>query len=223
MTRLLPPPAPGSFYTEVDLRAYEEAVKNISAFYLSTPEEFEPRGYYGALLNSPPLAWAQSRASMVGRETGESATGYSHADREWIDQVVSEHWDFYGVLATNTLDGVAVGIRLEAIEALWQDREDDLTDDERLLTTYIRQVVDGGVTDEIYERMEERMGTRGLVEYTVFIGHLTIVFRAFQAMDIPSKIRTRAEFNDLLRGIRDGTVKLPRPEDAVRMAPKKRS
>ena len=48
-------------------------------------------------------------------------------------------------------------------------RREELNEDERLLTSYIRQVVDGQVDDQTYAAMESRLGTRGLFEYAGFI------------------------------------------------------
>jgi hypothetical protein len=118
------------------------------------------------------------------RGAGYHEGSYSHADREWVDQVLSYHWSYFGVLRVHTPDAVAVGVRLEAIEALHEGREQDLTDDERLLAHYIRQVADGAVTDETESQILDRLGPRGLGAYILFICHLLRVLRSFQTWKI---------------------------------------
>jgi hypothetical protein len=81
------------------------------------------------------------------------------------------------------VDAARAGVRVDAIEALMARRDDLLNDDERLLATYIRQVVDGKVEQSAYDRMFARLGTRGLVEYTGFILWLGWTMRMMQALD----------------------------------------
>ena len=93
--------------------------------------------------------------------------GYSHADREFVDEVISADWGYDVVLPLHIPDALASGVRLEAIEALRSGRDDLLTDDERFLATFIRQVESRTLTDESWERMVKRIGLRGAVEYMV--------------------------------------------------------
>ena len=91
------------------------------------------------------------------------------------------------------------------------------TEDEQLLTRFIRQVATGTVDDETWNRMLGRLGKRGLVEYVAFIGHLIVVLRMFQALDVPSKLNSREDMMALLKGIRDGSVAIPDKITAVRV------
>jgi hypothetical protein len=63
------------------------------------------------------------------------------------------------------------------------------------------------VTDELYEKMEARLGERGAVEYTIFIAFLQMTIRLFQAFGVPAP--TDAEIDEMLRGFREGTLEIP--------------
>ena len=107
---------------------------------------------------------------------------------------------------THIPDALAVGVRIEAIEALRSGREEELTDDERELAAYIRDVVKGTVSDESYAAMERRFGTRGAAEYTIFIGFLQMTIRLHQAFGVP-ELRD-AEMDEMLRAFREGRREL---------------
>jgi hypothetical protein len=211
----IPSAPPREAFTEPDeLEAYDRTIERLLAFYLGDPADYKPGGYYGALLNSPLLADAISELALLCRSAGNREGSHSHADREWIDQVLSKDWGYYGVLGMHTADALGVGVRLEAIEALWDDREEDLNEDEQLLTRYIRQVHTGTVDDATFAQMEERLGRRGLVEYTMFICHLQRVLRLFQAFGVPSP--TREQLREMIAEFRAGTREIPDYETAQR-------
>jgi hypothetical protein len=170
--------------------------------------------YAGALLNSPTFAAALGECSRAARTAGERPDSYSHADREWVDQVLGLDWGHHGVVYRHTPDALAVGVRLDAIEALRDGRDDDLTEHEQLLTRYIREVASGAVQDETYVAIEADMGKRATVEYTIFITYLMLVIRLQQAFG-------EFEFSDeeiraLLQEFRDGGRELPDYRQRIR-------
>jgi hypothetical protein len=147
------------------------------------PEEFFSAGeYYGALLNSPPMCATLAQLGTLVRTAGERSNTYSHADREFVDQVLSAEFKTTVVQEFHLPDAIAAGVRIEAIEALRAGNDDALTPDEQLLARYIRQVVHGEVHDADWAKMLDRLGTRGLVEYTVFITFLQLIIRLMQAL-----------------------------------------
>jgi hypothetical protein len=212
------PPTREQFTAEDELEAFDYVVATRRRQYGSrATDDFRVTGYYGALLNSPRYAAAQLAAAFALRDAGNKPGTYSHADREWVDQVLSHHLRYYGVLGGHIPDAVAVGVRLEAIEALWDGREQDLTDDEQLLTRFIRQYTDGTIDDETWNAMLARLGKRGLVEYVAFIGHLTIVLRMFMALDVPGLPSDKEDVLRVIRGIGDGSIPVPDSKEAVRV------
>src|SRR5260370_37277965 len=136
-SRLLRPPK-RTEVPEEERTLWDETVGRLVKFALADSiDTFEPRGYYGALLNSPPFAAATSQLAMAARSAGNRAGTYSHADREWVDQVLSYQLDFYTVRAEHTRVGEGGGARRAAYHEKHEGRGEDLTDDERLLKAYI--------------------------------------------------------------------------------------
>jgi hypothetical protein len=217
MTRMPQPPNRRDFTDPEELAAYDAFVALRARQHDADPATFKVTGYYGALAHSPRYARTQLTAAYALRSIGNREGSYAHADREWVDQVLSQSLNSFQVLAQHTRDAVGVGVRLDAIQALWEGRDADLTDREQLLTTYIRQVATGTVDDDTWGRMRELLGLRGLVEYTAFIGHLTVVLRMFQALDVPSELNSLEDLLALLAEIRSGSVEVPDVVTAVRV------
>jgi deoxyribodipyrimidine photo-lyase len=135
--------------------AYDTVVKRFRAWYQAgeaPPEEhFEVGTYFGALLNSPPMCALASQMGAMFRDVGNKPGSYSHADREFVDQVLAAEYKSNVVQNVHIIDAVKSGVRIEAVEALRARRDDLLTEDELLLAKYIRQVIKGKVTDD-YKR-----------------------------------------------------------------------
>ena len=106
-------------------------------------EYFFAGEYYGALLNSPPMCAALAHLGTLVRTAGERSGTYTHADREFVDQVLSAEFNTTVVQAFHIPDAIAAGVRIEAIEALRRGDDAALNDDEQLLARYIRHVVHG--------------------------------------------------------------------------------
>jgi hypothetical protein len=168
-----------------ELEAYDAVVARMRRQYQAEGEVedfFDVGDYFGALLTSPTLTAICAEMGTFVRTAGNRDNSYSHADREFVDQVLSADWKTNVVQDVHIPDAVSVGVRIEAIEALLRGHEEDLNDDEQLLALYIRQVVSGTVDDETYKRIEARLGLRGLVEYTGFILWLQWIIRMMQAL-----------------------------------------
>jgi hypothetical protein len=164
--------------------------------------------YFGALLNSPPLAAALVDLGRAARE-GEKRGYYSDAERELVDMVYSVDFGYNAILYLHIPDAIACGVRLEAIDALRSGREDLLSDDERQITEYCRAVVNGTVDDERFAALTDRLGERGALEFTVFCGFLLCTFRLWMALGVTDP--TQAEVDALLQAYRDGTAAVVDP------------
>jgi hypothetical protein len=159
--------------------------------------------HYGPLMITPEWAWHLHQLGGLFRKGGLQPGTYSHADREWVDQVVG--WDAHAnhVFPGHIDDALSAGVRIDAIIALREGREEDLTEDEQLLTRYIRQVLTGTVDDETWDRMFARLGHRGIVEYTTFILMFNMILRSFQAYKVPAP--SDEEIEQHIRELKDGT------------------
>jgi hypothetical protein len=201
---------------------YDAVIRRMRAMWEvpeAPPEEhYDAGGYFGALLASPPLCWIASQMGTFVRMAGERDNTYSHADREFVDQVLSADWKTNVVQEYHIPDALATGVRLEAIEALRYGHEEDLNEDERLLAEYIRAAVNGTITDELWARMEERLGTRGLVEYTGFILWLQWILRMMQATKTQGgdHYPSEEEIDQIIADYRAGTRELPNYRQRLR-------
>jgi hypothetical protein len=207
-----PPAQPPRDAIEPDeLEAYEAVVQRFRRMREDRPDEVrfsdDAGPYFGSLLNSPPLARVLTQFGTLVRRAGERPDTYSHADREFVDQVLSADWQTGVVQRTHIPDGLAAGVRLEAIEALRCGREDELTEEEQFLARYIRAVCNGAIDDELYARMEERLGRRGAAEYTIFIAFLQMTIRLHQAFGVPEM--SDAEIETMLGEFRSGAREMP--------------
>jgi hypothetical protein len=107
------------------------------------------------------------------------------------------------------LDAVAVGVRPEAIKALRERRDADLTEHELRLAAYMRGMIARTVTREAYRELEQRLGVRGAVEYAALVGHLLMTARIIQALGVAQP--SVEEIGARLAGVLDGTLDLPDP------------
>ena len=207
MPRPLPQPLRSEIRPE-ELPDYDAVVgRRVGIGMASAEDEADLGPYFGPLVNSPPLAAALAHLGMLVRTRGEQEGSYSHAEREFVDQVLSADWKTNVIQRLHVPDGIAAGVRPEAIEALRAGREEELTEDERQLADYIRRVESGTVTDEAFEALERRMGSRGALEYTIFIAFLIMTIRLHQALGVPDP--SDEEIDRLLAELRDGTRQLP--------------
>jgi hypothetical protein len=163
--------------------------------------------YFGAMLNSPLVAQGMSDLGAVYRTRGEHAGGMTHADREWVDMVICDEVTCLWVLYVHAPDAVASGVRAEAILAVVQGRESELTSEEKLKADFIRAVVRGTVKPAQYQAIEELLGRRGAVEVTAFTGHLLKTMRLMQAWGVPDI--THEQLEEFVQALVDGEVELP--------------
>jgi hypothetical protein len=199
MARPLPPPERDEV-AAADLADYDIVRARQASLWAEAPRNSDV--YFGALLNSPTMAATIAKLGRFMRE-GQVRGTYSDADREWVDMVISIDFDYRAILALHIPDALACGVRLEAIEALWERRERDLSDDETFLAGYIRGVIHGRLNDEQFDAMVARSGNRTATEYTAFICFLMMTFRLWMALGVPDP--TTREIDDILRSYREGT------------------
>jgi hypothetical protein len=160
--------------------------------------------WMSALMHWPEYAASRRELSRLLLTIPEREGSYSHADREWVDIVLATHMNTNVVLRGHLPDALGAGVRLEAIEAIRADRDEDLTDDERTLAVFCRQVVDGTVADEVYEAVEAYMGERATAEYAIFITCLWTTMRQANALgqDEPSDEEVEQMIADFKSGER---------------------
>jgi hypothetical protein len=220
MTRTLRQPPRDNVAPE-ELAAYDSVVARQASYGYATPqpgyetarEADQIAGpYFSPLLYSPLIAAHISDLGAIYRSRGEVPGSYQHADREWIDIVLGNELgcNMWGHVA----DGMAQGVRPEAVIAVIEKRLDDLEPRERFLAEYIIGFARGQLTDAQSAQLRELFGTRGAVEFTAFIGHLTMTIRLIQAF-IANDGASDQEVISRVREVIAGTRELPDPRARV--------
>jgi hypothetical protein len=141
---------------------------------------------------------------VVQANQGEPG-GYKLVDHELLNIVLgtdSGYWSFH---AGHTANSITAGVRIEAMEAIADGREEDLTDDERQQVEFIRAVRDLTMTDDIWNRMIERLGSlRGTIELAFFVCYLMFHQRMFWVFGAPGM--DPDEWRTLIQSYKDGTA-----------------
>ena len=207
--RLLPKPSREEISAEEldDFDAVEERTNRIDY-----PSFDLPARYYGALQNSPPMAAAIMQLGKLVR-AGELRGSYTDAQREFVDMVIGADLKYNGIFSIHIPDAIAVGVRPEAIKAVLAGEDKQLSNEERKIAEYTRQVINGAVTDESHAAMSCIMGKRGTLEFTIFICFLLMTFRLWQALGVPDP--TDEEIDELIAGLVDGSIPVPHPKARI--------
>jgi hypothetical protein len=164
----------------------------------------EPYGaaYFRALANAPVIGEALGRLGAVAMEVPGGEGTLSAADHEFADAVIAFDSGYTWLLAGHGPLAIKAGVRLEALEALRGDQEQELTDDERQQVEFTRAVRDGRVTAEIWEAMVRRLGSeRGAIEYAFFVLLVLLNHQLASAMGVPGM--TQDELDAMFAGFRE--------------------
>ncbi|HKT73712.1 MAG TPA: hypothetical protein VJQ47_12530 [Steroidobacteraceae bacterium] len=206
-------PARSEFSDPAELKAYAEVVSRAIAMGFADAEVNAP--YYGQLLHSPILSACLSTMGKVVRAAGDRGDSFTHADREWVDQVLALELNTEIVQGSHLPDAISVGVRIEAIEALRAGRESELRPEEALLVNFIRKTVRGEMDAPTWNAVEARMGERGVVEYAIFVVYLQLTMRLIQCLG-PTKPPTRAEIDAMVADFRHGRRQVPNYRDRIK-------
>jgi hypothetical protein len=183
-------------------RTHADAAETLGAQTMQSGGE-----YWGRLMNSPELGAHISQFGSLVRSRGERPDSYSHADRELVDQVLAVELDSNIVLSTHLPDALAVGVPLELVEAVRAGRDEDLAPKDLLRVQFIRMVVRGEVKPDLWNALVEEMGTRGTVDYAIFILFLQFTMRLIKALGLPDQ--SNAEIEQMIKEFKDGNRKVP--------------
>jgi hypothetical protein len=195
-----------------ELEEFDHLVERIQVGFSAEPEIVggQPYGtpHFSALAVSPGVGAALSRLGVEIMRLQDGIGTFTAADHEMIDLVLAFDSGYWSHIAGHTASALAAGIRIEAIEALRDRREDDLTGDEREQVEFIRAVRDGTMTDELWARWVKRLGSeRGVVELTHFVCLLMYHHSFVWAVGAP--VITPEAYTRMLDEYRDGTREIP--------------
>jgi hypothetical protein len=164
-------------------------------------------GYFG-LMETPALSQVLLRGGRLTMAHQGKAGSFTAYDHEMIDLVLSFDAGHWGLVANHVAFAIASGISPETVEALRDGRESELADDDQKLVAFIRGVRDGHVSDENYDYMISRLGSRrGVAQLAFFVLNLLTHVRLIQFFNEPQI--TAEELEDVLTQLREGTWPLP--------------
>lgn len=168
--------------------------------------EVYQRRYYEAWTNTPSLFKAMWSLGRVLQSEKCKPGQYGLTDHEMIDIVLAIDPPGYTVLLPgHTATAISAGIRIEAIEAIADGREEDLTDDERLQVEFIRAVRDTTMTDELWDRMVKRLGSvRGAIYFAYFVCYLRFGQQMMQVFGSPAM--PMPQWREFLNDIKEGRI-----------------
>jgi hypothetical protein len=204
-----PPQPPRHSVAAEELAAYDHIVARSQKLQMPGARGEVADPYWGALLNAPSVAYGLAEMGRLVRE-GQLRGSYSDAQRELVDMVLCTDLGYNAILALHIPDALAVGVRMEAIDAIRARHDDDLTDEERAIVRYSRAVIGGYSDDASFQAMVDRLGLRGAVEFTAFIAFLLATIRLWQALGVPEP--SSEEIDEMLDGYRSGATPLPDPK-----------
>jgi hypothetical protein len=198
-----------------ELDAYDKMVKRVDGFKRSTEIiDGLPYGvpHMEALGVSPAIGSAISGdintslnhidvyQNKPGRMTGQ--------DHETIDLILAFDSGYYSLIALHTPSALAQGMRIEAIEAMRDRRDDLLTPVERDRVAFVRAVRDGTMTDELWEKTQQRLGSeRGVVEYLHHVLLLEYHHKFCWACGVPEM--PKETYAKMLNEYKTGVRKMP--------------
>jgi hypothetical protein len=158
-----------------------------------------------------PLAEVANRLLANAVMKSQTKGRVSQVAHEWVDQVLSRDLcthDSWLLVNAHLPLAVASGIEVDAIVAMREGRLADLSAEDRQIVDFVRAVWKGAVTDELWLRQVELIGSeRGVVEQICLIMHLVTRIRITQALGGVGI--SDDELTRMLDGYRASTLPLP--------------
>jgi hypothetical protein len=207
---------------EDELVAFDIVAKRVTGFTTRPPRggekldivDGEPYAVseWSAYAVSPPLGMHMSRGGPVVDHDEGRVGGISHVQHELIDETLALDSGYYFFLAGHTPGAMSAGVRIEALEALRDHRDDLLTPEETQIVQFVRSVRDGAMTDDIWEGMKKSVHNEAaVVDYVCYILLLDMHTRLDRAFGCPEM--SREAFSQMLNEYRSGERKaVPYPD-----------
>jgi 4-carboxymuconolactone decarboxylase len=139
-------------------------------------------GPYSILLYSPEVTDSVDRVAAVLRESSQ----LSNQDFVLAALAVARAKDCLFVWSVQAPAGRRAGLTDQVIEAVRNRAPAGLSDDQADIVAYVQHVVSGNRVDQaVFDRLNQRHGTRWLVELTVTAGHFGLISGINNAFEVP--------------------------------------
>lgn len=175
---------------ESERSAFDYVYERSKRFFHSIPankgKEYRLTPLYRVLLQSPRVAelWAGG-ADLF--QMAEQRGTFGNRARDLVQQaLVPVLKEQLGRPPQNPILPIAYaiesGISAQHIRAIWDDRLDELEDDDRQLVEYVQATARGTLTRKLFEDLAAKMGVKGAVEYTSFVTYKIGSLRTMDAV-----------------------------------------
>lgn len=155
---------------------FDELFARSKRFFESVPanagQEYRLTPYFQGLLQSPRVAKLWSSFGDY-YQPAEHRGSFTHRDRELAELTVGML--LKGLMGTRYLapihvaDAVGVGLSANDIKAIYEERFEELSPEDRQLAEYVRATVQGKLSPELFDALAERMGRKIAIEFTSYI------------------------------------------------------
>jgi hypothetical protein len=139
--------------------------------------------YWGAILNSPRMARIYCEIGTFFIDAPKRGS-FSAYEVEFVDLVVGRHLGNHDPVVYHAENCVANGGDPEVMRAVWRGEFDLIPPADRQLVDFIVAVCDGNVSQPMWNRMEDRMGRKGAVEFTGYVCYKLMSNRSQQALGV---------------------------------------
>lgn len=199
---------------------FDDVLARSKRFFESVPanagQEYRLTPYFQGLLQSPRVAklWASFGDYY---QAAEKRGSFTNRDRELAELTVGMLLKVLtgtrSLSAIHIADAVGVGLTASDIQAIHEERFEDLSPADRQLAEYVRATVRGQLTPELFDALAERMGRKIAIEYTSYICYRVGGKLGVHAMwTIQGRERNTKRGEQVLQAYLDGTAE-PHPHD----------
>ncbi len=199
---------------------FDEVLARSKRFFASVPanagQEYRLTPYFQGLLQSPRVAKLWSSFGDF-YQPAEKRGSFTNRERELAELTVGMLLKLLtgapNLSAVHVADGVGVGLAATDIKAIYEERFEDLSPEDRQLAEYVRATVRGELTPELFEALAERMGRKVAIEYTSYICYRVGGKMGVRAMwRIQGRETNSKRGEAVLQAYLDGTAE-PHPHD----------
>jgi hypothetical protein len=190
-----------------ELDAYDQMKARVDSFAKRGTRMIDGQPYgvahMSALGFSPKIGIKISGKDGLNRVTDnqDKPGSFTSAEHEIVDMVLPLDSGYYGLLVFHTAGGLSDHLNVQTIEALRDHRDDLIHPDDELRVQFVRAVRDGRMTDEIWTRMQEKLGSeRGVVDLLHFILLMEYHQKYIWACGVPEM--SRADFGKMLEDLK---------------------
>jgi hypothetical protein len=176
-------PATGKEGSAADQAAFREVRAMLGQAFFTQKTDYPPSDVFGPLLHAPRVAQKLIELGGALRNLGEvDGDGEASLPENLVELAafvvftqlhreaasLGHAFAYRRPMVNHVSRAVQSGMRPEAIQALRKHDDGALLPEERELAEFVRAVVTGGVNEQRWARMQDRLGTRRTLELSSY-------------------------------------------------------